>query len=44
MHNNGEDDASAHLKHSVVGREVAVTDSRLDLEPWEQIFYREIYG
>ncbi len=45
-HNNGEDNADAHLKRTVMGREVvvAVTNSRLDFGPWEQIFYGEFDG
>jgi len=45
-HNNGEDNADAHLKRSLMGREVvvAVTDGRLDFGPWEQIFYGEFDG
>jgi len=45
-HNNGENNADAHLKRSVMGREVvvAVTDGRLDFGPWEQIFYGEFDG
>lgn len=45
-HNGMEDNADAHLKRSVMGREVivAVTDGRLDLGPWEQIFYGEFDG
>lgn len=45
-HNNGEDNADAHLKRSVMGREVvvAVTDGKLDFGPWEQIFYGEFDG
>ncbi len=45
-HNAGEDNADAHLKRSVMGREVvvAVTDGRLDFGPWEQIFYGEFDG
>lgn len=45
-HNNGEDNADAHLKRQVMGREVvvAVTKGRLDLGPWEQIFYGEFDG
>jgi secondary thiamine-phosphate synthase enzyme len=45
-HNNGEDNADAHLKRSVMGREVvvAVTKGELDLGPWEQIFYGEFDG
>ena len=47
LHNRtGEDNADAHLKRQVMGREVvvAVTDSRLDFGPWEQIFYGEFDG
>ncbi len=42
----GEDNADAHLKRQVMGREVvvAITDGRLDLGPWEQIFYGEFDG
>jgi secondary thiamine-phosphate synthase enzyme len=42
----GEDNADAHLKRQVMGREVvvAVTESRLDFGPWEQIFYGEFDG
>jgi len=45
-HNGFEDNADAHLKRSVMGREVvvAVTGSRLDFGPWEQIFYGEFDG
>lgn len=45
-HNNGEDNADAHLKRSVMGREVviAVTDGKLHFGPWEQIFYGEFDG
>jgi len=45
-HNNGEDNADAHLKRTVMGREVvvAVTDGQLDFGPWEQIFYGEFDG
>jgi secondary thiamine-phosphate synthase enzyme len=45
-HNNGEDNADAYLKRSLMGREVvvAVTDGRLDFGPWEQIFYGEFDG
>ncbi len=46
-HNDtGEDNADAHLKRQVMGREVvvAVTAGRLDLGPWEQIFYGEFDG
>jgi secondary thiamine-phosphate synthase enzyme len=47
MHNRtGEDNADAHLKRQIMGREVmvAVTDGRLDFGPWEQIFYSEFDG
>ena len=45
-HNVGEDNGDAHLKRSVMGREVvvAITDGRLDFGPWEQIFYGEFDG
>ena len=46
-HNDtGEDNADAHMKRQVMGREVvvAVTDGRLDFGPWEQIFYSEFDG
>ena len=45
-HNGYEDNADAHLKRSVMGREVvvAVTDGELDFGPWEQIFYGEFDG
>jgi secondary thiamine-phosphate synthase enzyme len=45
-HNGFEDNADAHLKRTVMGREVvvAVTDGRLDFGPWEQIFYGEFDG
>ena len=46
-HNDtGEDNADAHIKRQVMGREVvvAVTESRLDFGPWEQIFYGEFDG
>ena len=45
-HNWSEDNADAHLKRTVMGREVvvAVTDGRLDFGPWEQIFYGEFDG
>lgn len=47
LHNRtGEDNADAHLKRTIMGREVvvAVTGSRLDFGPWEQIFYGEFDG
>ncbi len=42
----GEDNADAHLKRQVMGREVvvAITQGKLDLGPWEQIFYGEFDG
>lgn len=45
-HNGFEDNADAHLKRTVMGREtlVAVTGGRLDFGPWEQIFYGEFDG
>jgi secondary thiamine-phosphate synthase enzyme len=47
LHNrSGEDNADAHLKRQVMGREVvvAVTAGKLDFGPWEQIFYGEFDG
>jgi len=46
MHNSFEDNADARLKRTIMGREViaAVTDGKLDLGPWEQIFYGEFDG
>ncbi len=46
-HNNtGEDNADAHIKRQIMGREVvvAVTSGKLDFGPWEQIFYGEFDG
>lgn len=45
-HNGFEDNADAHLKRTVMGREVvvAVTNGQLDFGPWEQIFYGEFDG
>ncbi len=45
-HNGYEDNADAHLKRQVMGREVvvAVTAGKLDFGPWEQIFYGEFDG
>ena len=45
-HNSGEDNADAHLKRTIMGREVvvAVTGGKLDFGPWEQIFYGEFDG
>ena len=46
QHNGFEDNADAHLKRSVMGREVvvAVTEGKLDFGPWERIFYGEFDG
>ena len=47
QHNlTGEDNADAHLKRTIMGREVvvAITNSKLDFGPWEQIFYGEFDG
>src|ERR671912_1121623 len=47
QHNEtGEDNADAHLKRQIMGREVivAITDGKLDFGPWEQIFYGEFDG
>lgn len=46
QHNGFEDNADAHLKRTIMGREtvVAVSDGKLDLGPWEQIFYGEFDG
>ena len=45
-HLTGEDNADAHLKRQIMGREVtvAITKGELDLGPWEQIFYGEFDG
>ena len=45
-HNGFEDNADAHMKRQIMGREtiVAITDGKLDLGPWEQIFYGEFDG
>jgi len=45
-HNGFEDNADAHLKRTIMGREVvvAVTNGKLDFGPWEQIFYGEFDG
>jgi secondary thiamine-phosphate synthase enzyme len=45
-HNGGEDNADAHLKRTIMGREVvvAITGGKLDFGPWEQIFYGEFDG
>ena len=46
QHNGFEDNADAHLKRTVMGREVvvAITNGRFDFGPWEQIFYGEFDG
>jgi secondary thiamine-phosphate synthase enzyme len=49
LHNTnrtGEDNADAHMKRQLMGREavVAITNGKLDLGPWEQIFYGEFDG
>ncbi len=45
-HNGYEDNADAHLKRSIMGREtvIAITDGKLDFGTWEQIFYFEFDG
>ena len=45
-HNGYEDNADAHLKRTIMGREVvvAITNGQLDFGPWEQIFYGEFDG
>jgi secondary thiamine-phosphate synthase enzyme len=45
-HNGYEDNADAHIKRTIMGREtvVAITRGRLDFGPWEQIFYGEFDG
>lgn len=45
-HNGYEDNADAHMKRQIMGREVvvAITNGRLDFGPWEQIFYGEFDG
>ena len=45
-HNRGEDNADAHMKRQIMGREVvvALTKGNLDFGPWEQIFYGEFDG
>ena len=45
-HNGFEDNADAHLKRTIMGREVvcAITEGRLDFGTWEQIFYYELDG
>lgn len=46
LHNGFEDNADAHLKRTIMGREVivAITEGKLDLGPWEQVFYGEFDG
>ena len=46
QHNGYEDNADAHLKRTIMGREVvvAITEGQLDFGPWEQIFYGEFDG
>ena len=46
MHNSYEDNADAHLKRQIMGREalIAVTGGKLDFGPWEQVFYGEFDG
>ncbi|MBV9492556.1 MAG: YjbQ family protein [Verrucomicrobia bacterium] len=46
QHNDTEDNADAHLKRSIMGREVvvAVTEGHFDFGPWEEIFYGEFDG
>jgi secondary thiamine-phosphate synthase enzyme len=45
-HNVGEDNADAHLKRQLMAHQVvlAISDGRLDLGPWEQVFYAEFDG
>jgi secondary thiamine-phosphate synthase enzyme len=45
-HNGFEDNADAHIKRTIMGREVvvAITEGKLDFGPWEQIFYGEFDG
>jgi secondary thiamine-phosphate synthase enzyme len=45
-HNNGEDNADAHLKRQLMGHQVVlpITDGKLDLGTWEQVFYAEFDG
>lgn len=46
QHNGFEDNADAHLKRSIMGREVvvAITNGKMDFGPWEQVFYGEFDG
>jgi secondary thiamine-phosphate synthase enzyme len=45
-HQTGEDNANAHLKRTIMGHQVIlpITDGKLDLGPWEQVFYAEFDG
>ncbi len=45
-HNGFEDNADAHMKRTIMGREVvvAITEGKLDIGPWEQVFYGEFDG
>jgi len=45
-HHTGEDNADAHLKRTIMGQQVIlpITDGKLDLGPWEQVFYAEFDG
>ena len=45
-HQTGEDNADAHLKRTIMGHQVVlpITNGRLDLGPWEQVFYAEFDG
>jgi secondary thiamine-phosphate synthase enzyme len=45
-HNDGEDNADAHLKRQLMAHQVvlAITEGKLDLGPWEQVFYAEFDG
>jgi len=45
-HQTGEDNADAHLKRTIMGHQVIlpITDGKLDLGPWEQVFYAEFDG
>lgn len=46
LHNRSDKDAPAHLKRNILGRSevISVTDGRMDLGNWEQIFYADFYG
>jgi len=45
-HQTGEDNADAHLKRTIIGHQVVlpITNAKLDLGPWEQVFYAEFDG